>query len=413
MKKSLLLLLLLLSTQLFSQTIPCDFSWNNAPTTGGNRDFVTSARAQIDQGPCLSFAFNAAIETMYGIENSVYGSSLFSLSDAYLDYKVWNAPNYLPILNSSFKIPLAVAGGEINAFAPQTCPVNNPDINGCSIPRGSVLAYINHANGQRSYRIFLDTNFSPPVWAVDDGGALGNYVTVGNATQLSTSDINSVNDIKTKILNNGPIVVKVSGIQNGVHDAKKFRNYNIPAAGLSYHAFTIIGWTSDSRWVIKDSWRGMSGIVNTNQNVDIVGLMNSGSVELYQVSGISYNGNNTSTNPTVLSVNECIPTINLTLSSISLDIDYAHIGGYLYHKFWVSSNIPVDRWVWGIDYPNGSLKRSQVDNSDSSSILMSPTTSGLVTVYVRAYKNGQTVTKERRIHLSNGQSSGGGPENGW
>lgn len=410
--KKILLLLLIFSTELFCQNIPCDFSWANAPTTNGNQNFVTNPRAQLDQGPCLAFAFNAAIETTYAIENNVYSSNLFSLSDAYLDYKVWNATNYLPDLNSNFKIPLT-AGGQINSFAPITCPVNNPNNNGCSIPRSSVLDYIEHPNGQRSYRIFLNTNFSPPIWDIEDGGPLGNYVTIGNAIQLSQNNINSVDDIKMKILNSGPVVVKVSGSQNGVHDAKKFRNYTITTAGLSYHAFSIIGWTSDSRWVIKDSWPGMSGIVNTEQNVDIVNLMNTGSVELYQVSDISYNGNNASTNPTNLSVNECNPTIDLELSSVSIDIDYAHIGGYLYHKFWVSSNIPVDRWVWGIAYPNGSLKRSQVNNSNSSSVLLTPTTSGLVTIYVRAYRNGQTVTKERRIYLSNGQSTGGGSGNAW
>ncbi|WP_024771862.1 C1 family peptidase [Aquimarina macrocephali] len=411
--KKILLLLLIFSTELFCQNIPCDFSWANAPTTSGNQNFVTSPRAQPYQGPCLAFAFNAAIETTYAMENNVYGSNLFSLSDAYLDYKVWNAPYYLPDLNSNFKIPL-IASGQINSFAPATCPVNNPDSNGCSIKRSDVLDYIEHPNGQRSYRIFLNTNFSPPIWDIEDGGSLGNYVTVGNAIQLSQNDINSVDDIKMKILNSGPVVVKVSGNQNGVHNAKKFRNYNIPTAGLSYHAFSIIGWTNDSRWIIKDSWPGMSGIVNTKQNVDIVNLMNNGNVELYQVSDISYNGNNASTNPTTLSLPVCNPTVDLELSSISIDIDYAHIGSYLYHKFWVSSNVSVDRWVWGIGYPNGSLKRSQVNNSNSSSVLLTPTTSGLVTIYVRAYKNGETVTKERRIYLSNGQSSGGGGSgNAW
>lgn len=410
MKRTLLLLLLTLSTKLFCQDIPCAFSWANAPTTSGNQGFVTPIRSQIDQGPCLAFAFNAAIETTYGIENSVNSSSLFNLSDAYLDYKVWHAPFYLRDLNSNFKIPLTTSGEEINGFAPARCPVNNPNLNGCNIRRGDITQYIEHPSGQRSYRIFIDDiGTGQPVWSVGDGGPLGNHVTVGNAIQLGTSDINSVEDIKRRILNDGPIVVSVSGSQNGLHDAVKFRNYNIPSAGLSYHAFAIIGWTSDSRWVIKDSWPGMPGIVNTKQNVGILSLMNSGSVALYQVSDISYNGSTPSTNPTNLSLGACNPPViaDLELSSISIDIDYVYIAGYLYHKFWVSSNVPVDRWVWGIGYPNIPLKRSQVDGPNFSSVLLTPTTSGRVIVYVRAYKDGETVTEERIIFLSNGRFEGG------
>jgi hypothetical protein len=42
---------------------------------------------------------------------------------------------------------------------------------------------------------------------------------------------------------------------------------------------------------------------------------------------------------------------------------------------------------------------------------MSPTYNDVVTVYVNAYKNGIIVAeKERRIYLSNSQSSGGGFE---
>lgn len=105
------------------------------------------------------------------------------------------------------------------------------------------------------------------------------------------------------------------------------------------------------------------------------------------------------------------PDPEIAISPIYFDIDYEFIGGVMYHKFWVTSNTDVDSWVWGIDYPNGSIKRSQVNGSQYSSILMSPTYNDVVTVYVNAYKNGIIVAeKERRIYLSNGQSSGGGFE---
>lgn len=412
MKKKLLLLVSLLSMNLIAQDIPCEFSWDSAPTTNGIKDFVTAPKSQPYQGPCLSFAFNAAIETTYGIENNSSSTGLFSLSEAYLDYKVWSATNYISVLESNFKIPLKTSNSAINSFAPISCPVNNPDPSGCSIPRSQVLAYINHPSGQKSYNISLNIDVTPPVWQVKDGGDLGNYVTVGDVTQLNNSTINSDDAIKQRILNNGPIVLKVSGSQRGIHNAIKFRDYTIPSEGLSYHAFTIIGWTNDNRWIIKDSWPGMAAITSTKPNINLINLLNNGSVELYQVSNISYNGSAPSSNHITLAVNDCQPIVNVQLSSINLEIDHVFIGGYLYHKFWVSSNTPVDNWVWGIAYPNGSLKRSQVNGSTTSSILMTPTTSGNVTIYVRAYKNGQTYTKERNIYLSNGQSTGGGGSGG-
>ncbi len=405
-KKIFGLLLLFVTAETYTQNLPCEFSWANAPTTSGNKNFVTAVRSQPYQGPCLAFAFNAAIETMYGIENTKTGSNLFSLSDAYLDYKVWHAPNYLSTLNSGFKIPLRSTNPDINSFAPSSCKVNNPDPNGCSIPRSQVLNYINHPNGQRSFMIYLDVDNSPPVWSVADGGPLGNYATVGNSSQISASQINDDDDIKNKIINDGPIVVKVDGSK-----VTQFRSYSVPS-GLSYHAFTIIGWTDDSRWVIKDSWPSMAGVVNTHQNINLVSLVNSGDVEMYQVSQISYNGGSANTNPAVIDTGNtnCNPPVALQLTNIGVNIDYVYIGGYLYHKFWVNSNVPVDQWVWGIDYPNGARKRSQVNNSTYSSVLLSPFYSGNVTVYVRATKDGQSVTKERNIYLSNGQSGGGGLE---
>ena len=105
--KKILLLFLVITTTLFSQNtpIPCAFSWQNAPTSNGNRNFVTPARVQPYHGPCLSFAFTAAIETLHAMENNINNPNL-KLAEAYLDYKVWGAGDYIPDLNSGFKIPL-------------------------------------------------------------------------------------------------------------------------------------------------------------------------------------------------------------------------------------------------------------------------------------------------------------------
>lgn len=396
--KKILLLVLLFTSQLFSQTIPCEFSWADAPTTNGNYNFLTSAKTQPYQGPCLTFAFNAAIETKYAIENSINNPSL-KLSEAFLDYKIWGINNFETTLEGGFKIPTTNGVAyDLNTFPP-----------GCSVE--STCHYVsqtrncvNNSQGPKSYKFnLIEVNGAlviDPQNPVTCMGSIGSYMTVNNVTELT--NITTINQLKTKILSDGPIVLRVNGLIN----AKKFRNYNTPTTPFSYHAFTIVGWTNNSKWIIKDSWNGMQGTVSTKPNPGIISLINSSMVKLYQVSGISYNGNAHSQNPANLSVSTCTPA--LQLSNILVDLHYVTVGGYLYSKFWVTSNLSVDTWVWGIDYPNGALKRSQVNSSNFSSILMSPTTSGTVTIFVNGYKNGVKVTKERILHLSNGQTGGGG-----
>ncbi len=398
--KKVLLLFLVFSTNVFSQTvIPCEFTWQSAATNNGTKNFITPVQSQPYQGPCLAFAFSAAIETMYAIEKNINNPSL-KLSEAYLDYEAWSAPNHIPTLNSSFKIAEKTSNSEINAFLSE-CDINAPG-NNC-IHNSVVSNIINYPAAQKAYRVFLDTNVEPPVEAVEAAGALGSYVTVNNALELTTNDFSNDDDLKEIILEDGPIVLKVNGANN-----QTFRNYDV-VPNLTYHAFIIIGWTDDNRWIIKDSWPGMAAIANTKQNTNIHQMMQQNKVQLYQVSGIGYNGGSASSNTISFTHGNCMPPEPpLTLSNISVDVDYTNIGGYNYGKFWVTSNVSVDTWVWGIAYPYGYRKRSQLNLPTYSSVLLSPNNSGYVTVYVRAYKDGITVTKERSIYLFNGQSGGGG-----
>jgi len=398
--KKVLLLLLIFSTNLFSQTvIPCTFSWENASTTNGIKNFVTDVRAQPYQGPCMAYAFSAAIETMHAIENNINNPTL-ELSDHYLDYEAWTAPNHIPTLDSSFKIAIATSDSEINTYLSE-CDINAPGAN--CIHNSVISNIINYPGAQRAYRIFQNDNVDPPVEAVEDAGSLGSYVTVNDAKEIFASQISSDDDIKEIILEDGPIVLKVNGTNNQV-----FREYTV-VPNLTYHAFLIIGWTDDGQWVIKDSWPDMATITNTKPNTNISQMMQQNKVQLYQVSGIGLNSYSYSSNTISFTYSACSPPEPpLTLSNISLDVDYANIGGYNYGRFWVSSNVSVDTWVWGIAYPYGYRKRSQINLPTYSSVLLSPNTSGYVTVYVRAYKNGVTVTKERSIYLFNGQSGGGG-----
>ena len=63
-------LALLLSTAAMSQ--PCKFSWKDLILPNGSTaNFTTPTVGQPYQGPCLAFAFTAAIESMYEIENNL------------------------------------------------------------------------------------------------------------------------------------------------------------------------------------------------------------------------------------------------------------------------------------------------------------------------------------------------------
>lgn len=402
MKKTVLLLLVVFSIQLFSQSIPSEFSWKKAPTTNGNKNFITSVRGQPYQGPCLSFAFIAAIESKYAIENNINNPSL-ELSTAYLDYKVYssNVNSYKDILENGFKIPIKNGiNRNFNTFPPN-CH-NELDCNFLRQTRNC----INHSQGEKNYSFSTISGIaSNGLEYIEDTvicqGPIGNYMTVKKVKRLL--NINSNNDLKLKLLNQGPVIIKVNGLNN----LNEFRNYGTNL-NINYHAFTIIGWTKDSRWIIKDSWpsSAMAGIVKTKKNIDMVGLLNSNSIELYQVSEISYNGT-TSQNPATISITP-------ELSAIHADIGYVNINGHLYHKFWVTSNTSVDNWDWSLIYPNGFLKRNQVNMPYYSSVLLSPTSptsSDLIIVKVKVSVNGRyvnrtEVTKVKNINLSNLNTTG-------
>ena len=111
---------------------------------------------------------------------------------------------------------------------------------------------------------------------------VNNFVKVDNVIELKS--FTSKDQIKSSILNNGPLVVYVEDLLN----IQKFRNYNTYTP-IAYHAFTIIGWNDDDTWVIKDSWPGATGIYNSLPNPDIISLLQNDKVKLFQVAGIRLN----------------------------------------------------------------------------------------------------------------------------
>ncbi len=394
MKKLYLMILLLLGFSLQAQVIPCEFTLENTPTNNGNKNFVTPAREQPYQGPCLAFAFNGAAETVYAMEHNWNNPSL-ALSDAYMDYKVWGVNNYKTVLESGFKIPLELAG--YNGF-PEHCDTEF-DCHYLTDARACLL----NAAGQQAYQITStrheQDNAFYYTWELNCAGPIGEYVTVGQVYELTqtTSEL----ALKQAILDKGPVVVRI----NSKPDLQQFKAYAFGSEPFKYHALTIIGWKETSQgtqWRFKDSWPNAQGIYWSNALADIGTLLPN--FQLYQVSDVLLNGASNTQNP--VSINTAVCPVVLNLSNLHLLLDYSYIGGKMYHKFWVTSDFDADSWTWGIDYPNGAYKRSQVNQSRYSSVLLSPSYSGMVTVFVNAFKNGQKITAEKQIYLTTG--SGGG-----
>lgn len=422
MRRTLLLFMVAFASQyvLLAQQ-PDYFSWDEVRTTPTfTRSFVSSVQEQPFQGPCLSYAFVAATEIMYNISFNKLSPNTLPLSVAYLDVKDFGATeisDYQQTLqNHGFKLPRRVFSFDenyrISSFLPSYVAYDVPEDDRGTY-RGFVNTAKNRVDNEEHFRIENTETEPDEFWEIDNSysgvSILSNdYLTVGNVHQFNPADVEA---IKEQILTHGPLVIKVAG-----NIVPNFENYSGYSSSLNYHAYTIIGWEDQSsavtKWKLMDPWPGDSKIFYSKSisNSSLMSWVNNNGIDLGYVDGIKLNGANSTAS--VFMVDRSLQgtlevPVTLTLSSIDVDIDYAFIGGYLYHRFWVTSNVDVDSWVWGIDYPNGARKRSQMNGSMTSSVLLSPTTSGVVTVYVTATKDGVQTTKERIIFLSNGQGFGG------
>ncbi|WP_299627142.1 hypothetical protein [uncultured Tenacibaculum sp.] len=430
MKKQLLFLnlCLLISFTTFSQALPSCFSWDNVKINNGDsRNFVSNVKPQFFQNPCISHAFINAIETQYNIEFDNSNRNKVNLTVAYLDVmtqlddKMIKYKNILeghslllPVYKSS-EDPFSFRYSEFLPNVGLNNPYNHPD--------GTYNGYYSEdtRNCINNNKHFIIKNFAfepDQTWRIDKGNCdsedirTKDYLSIGIVEKLNNP---SIEELKTSIIENGPVVMKVYDDTVSI-----FKTYN---ESVNYHAYTIIGWEdvneSTTKWRLTDSWKGSTSVdysnsINNNTFLNLAN--NSDKIEIYKIDDVKFRGSKNGANEFTVDKNiQCVPQPS-TLSGIDVNIDHVYVGGYLYHKFWVTSNQNIDNWIWGIDYPNGSLKRSQVNNNTYSSVLLSPTSSGVVTVYVNAYKNGVKVaTKERRIYLSNGTNTGGGNGNdaGW
>ncbi|QKX03989.1 hypothetical protein HN014_03410 [Aquimarina sp. TRL1] len=393
------------------KNIPCEFSWKAVHTESGMRNFTTPQREQPFQGPCLSYAFNAAIETMYMIEYNETVS--LSLSDAYLDMKVFDEDMavYKTVLESGFKVPEKIPGhyeytlsdffpGVDSWFDPVYNNFRTKALNCINEERNFVIAAIDEP--PTTYEI-LDT-CGEPVTDFD-------YLTVSDVIALPFSQVPTVDHLKNIIMTQGPVVLKVTNEEtDSGYVLQKFKEYSTSEmTAVSYHAYTLIGWENQTdtttKWLMKDSWfYGEAKIVDDE---DFIELLSSGTIALYRVENIEKNNTASGVSPFVVDTAlQCVPVSPLfTLWSVGVHLDYIWIGGKMYSKFFVHSNLPADEWEWEVITP--AYTTSEIHGEMMSSLLVSPHENGSVTVRVKARKDDVwTPWKYKTVYLNNGVSGG-------
>ncbi|CAM1359771.1 C1 family peptidase [Tenacibaculum xiamenense] len=385
-----------------SYNIPCEFSWEKVYTTYGTRNFTTPQRNQPFQGPCLSFAFNAAIETMYMIEFNTSSSIL--LSDAYTDMKVFvgEMPAFETVLESGFRIPKRAPFQSI--YLPNVNSWLSPKYNGFRTKA------LNCINVERNFRVEpMESN--PGEYEILDtcGTSIHEQDNLAAMEVTPITHLNSVNQLKNIILTKGPVIMKVNNLAlDSGYTLQKFKNYsNSEVSPLSFHAYSIIGWENGAgnttKWLFKDSWPVANG--KQLSNSEFLNLLSSGTIELSRVSNILKNGSASQVHKFIVNPSlQCVtPQETLELFSIGTLLHHVWIGSRLYSKVFVHSNIPADEWEWNIS----DVYMTSLTNAPTmSSVLISPISSGLVTIKVRARKGGYwTPWKQKIVNISNG--SGG------
>ncbi|WP_103070094.1 C1 family peptidase [Aquimarina sediminis] len=393
--------------------LPCEFSWAAVRTATGMRNFTSAHREQPFQGPCLSFAFNAAIETTYMIEYDQM--SPLKLSDAYLDMKVFSEDMnaYKTVLESGFEIPKHIPGSF--EYMPSTF-LPGVDSWFDTAYNSFRLKAMNCINDGRNFVVSAIDEPPTTYEVLDTCGDFvteDDYLSVDDVIAIPMDIIPTVKDLKEIIIEKGPVVIKVNNEKIGSeYTLQKFKNYTTPSIEtLSYHAFTLIGWEDGpgdtTKWIVKDSWLSAGAVSNMMSDTEFIDLLTSETIELYRVENVVKN--DTLPNVSTFTVDydlQCAPVPQpFFLMSIGVELHYAWIGGKLYSKFFVHSNIEADEWEWSILTP--SYTTSEIHGSTHSSILLSPHESGYVSLKVRARKDGVwTPWKHKTIYVANGSSGG-------
>lgn len=407
-------LLFLLCFTTTNAQLPCKFRWDKVKTVNGERNFVTDTISQAFNGPCLSYAFASAIESMYMIENSTV-ASVTNISPAFLDIKIRphndKLNNYKNTLENGFKIPKRTGDNLsyhiTNHFVQG---INNYDkvpnftraSTKCVLEGKSFITQSNEINDTITYR------------TLDNCGSLVTRIYNLSLTEVKILSKNiSIEKIKETIIDHGPLVMKVKN-QGRNGNLSKFRQ-NYPKLDLDstqYHAYTIIGWQNsgnNTKWVLKDSWMKKAAIITTNESRltdnEFKSLLSREEIELATVSGIRKN--NSPVGSQKFSVNygiQCNVSTVININKPLVEPDFAYINGVFFHKFSTTSSTDIDQWEWRfITNPPYGYTRSQQNSSRQSSILARPRLSGNIIMKVRAKKENQwTDWKSISLYLTNG-----------
>lgn len=415
-------LLIILSFQLFtsssfSQDLPLCFSWNKVKTSscGEELNFVENPQEQLFQGPCLSYALISTIQTVYNIEsNTTKAVSDLVLSVPYLDVNVSSSISLEDVYrstlrNRNFKIAAQKSSNysEVTRFSEYL-----PGIN--SLTHTSYTGFKNGASNcveeEKHFKITNNGDEFSPNWVIDTSCDSEQIVSYMSLQDLEKFQPSSISALKKRIIDYGPLVMKVSE-----EILNNFKEYSTYRENLDYHAYSIIGWendgTANTKWILSDSWIGASGIITSNSinNNTFIQYLNNNKIELHEVRGVELNGgslSNTNRANVDYSV-QCESELgNVVLSEIFKTPGEYTIGNMMYSYFQVFSDMSVIEWEW--QFYSG-LSRSQLDYPKTSSIMLSPRFNGYVTVKVRAQgcSGDWTGWKQKTFYLSNGNA---GPE---
>lgn len=251
------------------------FGWNQVLMNDGSvHDYTTAAESQPYQGPCVAFAFAAAMSMMYKIEHADPTLDT-DLSDAWMDYRTWGNPI------GAWKDAI-----EDQPYPEESCgnfPPNCASEPMCHV-LGDVQCYVFDDTCYKISAIYSDPP-TPPEYVVSQQSSAGIYwLSAGHVDD--TLVIQTVEDLKGYIVERGPVVLRIDRSSNIL----KFRKYS-NAKGVAFHAFVVIGWQESEagiQWLIKDPWKGMAGITYTALNPGIPALWAAGDVAAWQVSEIAY-----------------------------------------------------------------------------------------------------------------------------
>lgn len=391
--------------------IPCQFNWAALVLPDGStKDFTTPAKQQPYMGPCVAFAYAAAIEAMYEIEGNRPEANI-DLSEAHIDYKFWAARDYgAGFVGGSFGPYLAPTQGcgnfpryctheEACRFNMETQPFYDSGQYNCF----SIDPYFMEDNGVHKWQ-----------WEVNPEPNRGvTWFGVKNVQQLHS--LQSQAQLKRKIMEHGPVIV----IDNAPYN-RDIRNY--PAVYEEYelggivgmHAFILVGWFESNGktiWRMKDSWTGGAGFVNSKPNPGLITMHQAGTVDFYQLSGVYRQKQAPGTTPVQYDASmQCPHQFSRPPTVEQIIYDEAVLRSQQWSTVESTTDCRTSIVAWEFDETSSSVpalfsgQQHLTSNGCSASVQVKPLEEGTLTVRARAKaSNGQwSPWKTRSILVDNG-----------